>query len=462
MRTPANQPRFAVVGHPNKGKSSIVAALAQNDAVTISSRSGTTTRAEAFTVSVADAHYTLIDTPGFQRPNKALAWLQANAATADLRRAAVQRFVDSEDCAAQFPDEVALLRPISEGAAILYVVDGSHPYNPDYEAEMEILRWTGQPSMALINPIESEDYVEVWQQALGQFFKVVRLFNPLLADRLRRDEILEAFAIIAPQWRSEIDRVRVAYSEQEDTRLSEAAALLDTTLRTPCHYRCLAAAITKQAAEAEQETLTARYFDEVREVEDAAHRRLKELFDYHNLDSQTDDLPLDGDLFDTEKWIAWGLDRRQLSLAAGLAGAGTGAAIDAAMVGSSLFLGALSGGLLAGASTWLAANSIAAFSLSSDSTLGSYEARVGPSKNANFPHVLAGRFLALLDTLRNRTHAQRGAAVVPTIDLKTRLEALESQKKRRVSKYFAALTAQVSPEDGAAVLLPLITTDTHD
>ena len=32
------QPRFAVVGHPNKGKSSIVAALAQNDAVAISSR----------------------------------------------------------------------------------------------------------------------------------------------------------------------------------------------------------------------------------------------------------------------------------------------------------------------------------------------------------------------------------------------------------------------------------------
>jgi hypothetical protein len=460
MQTAANQPRFAVVGHPNKGKSSIVAALAQNDAVAISSRSGTTTRAEAFTVSVADAHYDLIDTPGFQRPTKALAWLQANAATADLRRAAIQRFVYSEDCAAQFPDEVALLRPISEGAAILYVVDGSRPYNPDYEAEMEILRWTGQPSMALINPIESKDYVEVWQQALGQFFKVVRLFNPLLADRLRRDEILEAFAIIAPQWRANIDRVRLAYSEQEQARLRDAAALLDTTLQALCHYRCLAAANSKQEAEAAQDSLSARYFDEVREVEEAAHRRLKELFDYHHLDSQTEALPLDGDLFDTEKWIAWGLDRRQLSFAAGLAGAGTGAAIDAAMAGSSLFLGALSGGLLAGASTWLAANSIATFSLN-NTPLGGYEARFGPSKNANFPYVIAGHFLALLDTLRNRTHAQRGTAVVPTIDLKTRLEALENAEKRRVSKYFASLSAQENPEEGMAILLPLIVTDTR-
>ena len=54
-----------------------------------------------------------------------------------------------------FPDECELLRPIVEGAGILYVVDGSVPYGPEYEAEMEILRWTGRPSMAVINPIAS-------------------------------------------------------------------------------------------------------------------------------------------------------------------------------------------------------------------------------------------------------------------------------------------------------------------
>lgn len=449
-------PRFAVVGHPNKGKSSIVAALAQNDTVAISSRSGTTTKAETYSVRVGASHYALIDTPGFQRPTKALAWLQAHAATADLRRAAIARFVASQDCQRQFPDEVALLRPINEGAAILYVVDGSRPYNPDYEAEMEILRWTGQPSMALINPIESEAFVTVWQQALGQYFKVVRLFNPFLADRLRRDEILEAFAVIAPQWRGEIDGVRAAYSQQEATRAAEAATLLLVTLETLCRHRCIAPARDKTGAEAQKESLAARYYDEVREIEDAAHSRLKALFDYHRLESRADDLPLDGDLFDTEKWIAWGLDRRQLSLAAGLAGAGTGAAIDASMAGSSLFLGAVSGALLAGASTWLAANTIASFSLSDKSTLGSYEARFGPSKNANFPYVIAGRFLALADTLRDRTHAQRDMIVVPTADLKARLDALPAQQRRRIAKLFAGLSSQAVIEAEAEALLPLV------
>jgi len=35
-------PKFAVVGHPNKGKSSIVSTLSQDETVTISSIPGTT------------------------------------------------------------------------------------------------------------------------------------------------------------------------------------------------------------------------------------------------------------------------------------------------------------------------------------------------------------------------------------------------------------------------------------
>ena len=117
-------PRFAVVGHPNKGKSSIVATLAQNDAVDISSRSGTTVRADPLEINIGDAAYILIDTPGFQRPRRALAWLNHQASSADRRREAIALFVNSAECAEQYPDEVALLKPISEGAAILYVVDG--------------------------------------------------------------------------------------------------------------------------------------------------------------------------------------------------------------------------------------------------------------------------------------------------------------------------------------------------
>ncbi|MDQ7050990.1 MAG: GTPase domain-containing protein [Enterobacterales bacterium] len=67
---------FAVVGHPNKGKSSIVSTLAKNDNVAISRRSGTTTHSHYFKIDTGNAGFELIDTPGFQRPQKVLQWLK--------------------------------------------------------------------------------------------------------------------------------------------------------------------------------------------------------------------------------------------------------------------------------------------------------------------------------------------------------------------------------------------------
>ena len=93
----------------------------------------------------------------------------------------------------RFAAECNLLTPILEGAGILYVVDGSRPFGEDYEAEMEILRWTGQPSMALINMIGDSDYSEDWTKALGQYFRIVRVFDAMKADFDRRVQLLLAF-----------------------------------------------------------------------------------------------------------------------------------------------------------------------------------------------------------------------------------------------------------------------------
>ena len=193
-------PAFAVVGHPNKGKSSIVATLAQDDSVAISAQSGTTRVAETLQVEVGDSRFTLIDTPGFQRPTRVLKWLEQHAESAEQRQGAVKKFIDDPQCREQFPDEVELLRPIVEGAAILYVVDGSRPYGTEYEAEMEILRWTGQASMALINPIANEQHITSWQQALSQYFKVVKVFNAVQADFEKQLSILEAFSLLRKDW----------------------------------------------------------------------------------------------------------------------------------------------------------------------------------------------------------------------------------------------------------------------
>lgn len=61
----AAAPVFAVVGRPNKGKSSIVATLARDDSVFIDARAGSTRDAREFPMRVdEEILYVLVDTPG--------------------------------------------------------------------------------------------------------------------------------------------------------------------------------------------------------------------------------------------------------------------------------------------------------------------------------------------------------------------------------------------------------------
>src|SRR5210317_1271133 len=88
-------PNFAVVGRPNKGKSSIVATLARDDSVRIAARAGSTRSTRRFPMQVdGEVLYELIDTPGMQRSRQLLAWLQSHCSDAASRPATVQRFLE--------------------------------------------------------------------------------------------------------------------------------------------------------------------------------------------------------------------------------------------------------------------------------------------------------------------------------------------------------------------------------
>ena len=217
-------PGFAIVGHPNKGKSSIVATLAEDEGVAISRFPGTTRQATFYTMRVdGEAQYQLIDTPGFQRPREVLEWLQQGSPSAQQRSQRVREFVAEHQQDLRFHDEVALLQPILGGAGILYVVDGARPYGPEYEAEMEVLRWTGQPRMALINPIGSDAHVAEWKRALDQYFSLVRVFDPLRADFSKRIELLQSFAGLNEGWRGALERAVVALKQEHIQRQHQVA-----------------------------------------------------------------------------------------------------------------------------------------------------------------------------------------------------------------------------------------------
>lgn len=446
-------PAFAVVGHPNKGKSSVVSTLARDDRIAVSMRSGTTTEAKTFDIKLADQGYQLIDTPGFQRPRKVLAWLKSVEVNADKRSQRVRDFLADEHCQTAFVDEIELLKPIMQGAAVLYVVDGSRPYSSDYEAEMEILRWTGQPSMALINPIENSDYVENWQQALHQFFGLVRVFDAVKADLQQHLDLLEAFTQLHLPWADSLNNIINAFKDKVAAQRAQSCAIAAKLLEDLTGYQLHQKALNKDQAEKMQLILEKRYYQWMRQCESQAHDQLQLLYRHHQLQRKEAQLELPDDLFDTDKWYAWGLDKSQLTKVAAIAGATSGGVVDMAVAGQTFMLGAITGGVLGSTAAWLGADKLARVKLKGLS-LGGYEARQGPIKSKNFPYVVLARFLYVYRQLESRNHAQRDDLVVTDQQVGQVLEQLQKEQRKEIYTALDRLSRQKSVENLAQILAP--------
>jgi len=450
-----SQAKFAVVGHPNKGKSSIVSTLSHNDSINISSRSGTTERAERFIVETQRSAYELIDTPGFQRPTKVLHWLQQHASNASERAAVVARFVADEVCQKQFPDEVELLKPIVEGAAILYVVDGSRPYGDEYEAEMEILRWTGQPSMALVNPIENESCVEQWQSALAQFFKTVRVFNPFAADFEKQTALLQTFAVLNPHWQASLSKVIDDLQMRRQKQKQDCAEILASLVSDLCHYQHCQKVLTQAQSKAVQAALEQSYLTWMVERERASITEMLVVFGHSQTQLSLEQLSVPPDLFDVGHWFAWGLNKKQLVSAAAVAGAMGGAAVDMAVAGHSFMLGAIGGGLLGAGSAWFGSGKLVDMKVKG-LPMGGFEASIGPVKNRNFPYVVIGRFLYLYQQISNLNHADRRGLKVKGSDFQNHVERLEKSEQKTLHKACDRLIKQKPVNDLETILAVLL------
>ncbi|WP_170150134.1 DUF3482 domain-containing protein [Parahaliea mediterranea] len=454
-------PVFAVVGRPNKGKSSIVATLARDDSVYIDARAGSTRQARAFPMQVdGQTLYTLVDTPGFQRAREVLDVLQASCSDASGRPQAVRDFVARHSGQERFRDECELLRPIVEGAGIIYVVDGSCPFGADYEAEMEILRWCGRPSLALINPIDNDEFTEQWQAGLGQYFRTVRLFNAHRAEFAKQLELLALFGHLDPDWQQSLQQaVEVLRAEREQQHRDSSSMIAGM----------IAAALTFQVSQKIPEgtpgdpiksALALRYRETQVRRERQCRRQVEEVFHYHNLQRSEDVLALeDADLFQMDDWYLWGLSRTSLAAVAGSAGAilggGTGMVLDGATGGLLGGLGTLvsgaAGAITGGVGAWRYADEIAQFRLKGIPT-GGKQLSYGPSRNLNFPFVLLGRALLHHRLLCQRTHADRSNLALDA-DL---LEQVDDSQRRKLARLFAQIRAGKREDERRAELAALV------
>lgn len=225
-------PEFAILGHPNEGKSSVLSTLAEDDSVRISPMPGETTQCRTFPV-VIDGHELLrfTDTPGFQNPGQVLSELRKRAVGSSNPLSDFRKYAkDIPDLA----DDWELLGPVERGAGIIYVVDGSRPLRNVDRAEMEILRLTGKPRMAVINcKADATEYLDDWKNEFRKNFNSNRVFNAHRATYAERILLLEALQSIDQDWQPVLSRVVEAFKKDWERRNSSTADII-TDLLNDC------------------------------------------------------------------------------------------------------------------------------------------------------------------------------------------------------------------------------------
>lgn len=449
-------PKFAVVGHPNKGKSSIVSTLVESSGIQISNIPGTTVDSEVYPMRIKEkVLYELVDTPGFQRPRKVLAWLEANSISADDRPQTVAKFVEEHRQDKNFHDECELLQPLLDGAGILYVVDGSKPYGVEYEAEMEILRWTGRPRMALINLISEGDYVEEWRTALDQYFAIVRVFDAMRADASKRIGLLKSFSELNEDWQPTLLKAVEILEADQAQRLKRSANAIANLLTS-----ALTAKQTKTIGENENpepfiEKLTEKLKQSLRELEQKARKEVEYIYRHQNIERKENMMEfLQFDLFSSETSELFGLSKSQIITSGAASGAVAGLGVDVMLGGASLLLGSGIGAVIGGVSALFGSEKIGKMKILGK-TLTDRNLNVGPVKDVNLPYILLSRALMHHQLVSERNHALREALVIEAEATQHISQNIPEEAKKKLDRIFSN-TRQRGYDSGSKTLRDIV------
>ncbi|MFT5697549.1 MAG: hypothetical protein ACI8ZB_000397 [Desulforhopalus sp.] len=400
-------PEFAIIGHPNEGKSSVLSTLAEDDSVRVSSTPGETTVCRTFPVLIDGKEMLrFTDTPGFQNPGRVLSELN-------------KRFSESEDpikdfraFAASVPelhDDRELLAPLEREAGIIYIVDGSRPVRNVDKAEMEILRLSGRPRMAIINCKEDEEkHLESWKNEFRKNFNSNRRFNAHRATYRERISLFEALKSIDQDWQETLDEVVSIFKKDWRNRNNVTADIITTLLHDAITLKLHENTSGETDTKLTRERLFTKYSETIRANEAAAHSQIKHLFK-HNIFNYA--LPphslLHEDLFNEKTWQLLGLTQKQVIIAGGIGGAALGASLDVAALGHGLGMFTAMGSMAGALSAFWGGERFSKQAEILGLSLGGNQIQMGPTKSVDLLFILLNRSLLFYQYTINWAHGRR-------------------------------------------------------
>ncbi|NNC88477.1 MAG: DUF3482 domain-containing protein [Akkermansiaceae bacterium] len=458
---PHDLPVFAVVGRINMGKSAVLATLLEVDddkIIRVSATPGETTRCQVLPVAFHDKELLrFIDTPGFSRPLDAMRAIQDLHGEGTPGLPAVQQFVADHRQGGEFEDEARLLEPVIQGAGILYVIDPGKPLRDAFVAEMEILRWTGRPRMALLNEKEEAgEHLTEWKDRLGSYFNLVRTFNAHKARFEERKRLIRSLLEIDEGHRVLLERALRCIEEEWVQRRKESADVVLEMLRAALMVRA-EGRLEEEDVHLEHRRervaadLAGKYAAEVQRVERRGYEELLQIYRHHLVEIEDRAADTSGtELEEEERWKKWGLSRGQLTVAGAVAGAAGGAVVDVGTGGLTHGWGTLTGGVVGALATFWKGADLPEFGLAGGLKMSSGSGRtlvLGPPKNENFPWILLDSVLHRYAAILARAHGRRDEEVLAAGRGESLVRNLPRSRRNLLAKWFGSC-ARGAPNRG--------------
>ena len=404
-------PIIVVAGHPNEGKSSILATLVEDDSVKISPYPGETKHARHFPVIVDNKEIIgFVDTPGFQNPMRILAWIKKRKD--EDSKAVIKSFISQFENHEEYREDCELLKALIEADVVLFVVDASRPIRRVDKAEMEFLRLLGRPRVAILNcKNENDSFIEQWRGELRRYFNSVMLFNAYNADFNARIQLLESIKGIDYELTPQITEVIQAIKKDWEARCEQAAIYITEMIKDILSFKSKKSFHDKLSEKEEQKIkkdLLEKYKRFAVSKEEKTFRQLRLLYKHNVLKTELPAPPiLEENLFSEKNWKMLGLTRKQFLATGFTIGAYTGAMLDLGHGGLSLGLYSLLGGMIGGVSAYAASNSLLSGQKIMGFKLEKYSLTLGPAANIQLLYILIDRALIYYRHLITWPHGKR-------------------------------------------------------
>ncbi|MEA3412657.1 MAG: GTPase/DUF3482 domain-containing protein [Pseudomonadota bacterium] len=449
--------QIAIMGHPNAGKSSVVATLTENDSIGIGNTPGTTTRSDRYPVTIdGRTLIEFIDTPGFQNPGDLLEWFKVHRDEENVAAA----FIRTHESNELYVHDCELLRPVSEGAGIILVIDGSTRIRQKDRDEIELLRLTRRPRMAILNNMtDRENYQSQWDSELRMSFNSVREFNAHRATYAERIDLLNAMKSIEQGWEPRFKLAISAFEEDWDNRIDQTIETIVDLFRTVLEYKVSKRVdpekVSTRTGEKRVRTQLVKRLEEgIRRFEKSAQQEIRAHF-RHNVWNVPPGSLLMEDLFSEQVSHGLGLSKAQLAVAGMAAGGIAGGLLDTTTAGVTLGAFALLGAAGGGVTAWIGGSALTRMDI--QRMLGSVRVTVGPVSRDGFLFVLLDRILLYCARAMNWSHGRQGADEdaanrVPEKRLEPAGFAQDlsaSQRKSMVRFFAAARKGRDSPAEEA-------------